>query len=175
MPPSQRNIEIKARVDDLVQAEAVARRVATDKLGVERQTDTYFHALTGRLKLREIDGQARCLIGYHRPDQGAPKPSDYRIVPVSAPEPIKAILASTLGVRVVVIKERIIYLRHHVRIHLDRVNELGDFVEFEAVMGNSAEGNTEDSILDRLIDEFGISASDLEATSYSDMLCASAG
>ena len=175
MPPSQRNIEIKARVDDLVQAEAVARRVATDKLGVERQTDTYFHALTGRLKLREIDGQASCLIGYHRPDQGAPKPSDYRIVPVSAPEPIKAILASTLGVRVVVIKERIIYLRHHVRIHLDRVNELGDFVEFEAVMGNSAEGNTEDSILDRLIDEFGISASDLEATSYSDMLCASAG
>jgi adenylate cyclase class IV len=47
------NLEIKARCADLDAARERARAVATRRLGIDRQTDTYFVTRRGRLKLRE--------------------------------------------------------------------------------------------------------------------------
>ncbi|MGK3856667.1 class IV adenylate cyclase, partial [Enterococcus faecium] len=82
----------------------------------------------GRLKLREIDGQAAVLIWYDRPDHDAARLSKYHLVPVADPAALKAALTDALGVRGEVRKRREIYLWHNVRIHLDEVAGLGSFL-----------------------------------------------
>ena len=47
-------------------------------------------------------------------------------------------LAAALGIRTVVRKQRTVYLHKNVRIHLDAVDGLGTFLEFEAVMPDGA-------------------------------------
>ena len=53
-------------------------------------------------------------------------------------EELKAALTATLGVKVVVCKERRLIVWEGVRIHLDRVAELGSFIEFEALASPGA-------------------------------------
>lgn len=48
-----RNIELKARLGDYEAALKAASAIATSRLGVQHQIDTYFHCRNGRLKLRE--------------------------------------------------------------------------------------------------------------------------
>jgi adenylate cyclase class IV len=100
--------------------------------GLLRQRDTYFHAVQGRLKLREIEGASAELISYRRADRDGPKVSNYRVVPVMDPIGMGEALADALGVRVVVEKARRLLTWRGVRIHLDTVAGLGQFVELEA-------------------------------------------
>lgn len=165
-----RNIELKARLADLRAARDVARAIATKRLGVQRQVDTYFHCNRGRLKLRQIDGLSAALVWYDRPDRKGPKPSRYQLVPVSNPETLKAALAAALGVRGVVEKRREIFLVDDVRIHLDRVVGLGDFLEFEAVVGAETDDAAARAKVDLLAEKFGIDPADLLPGSYGDML-----
>jgi len=44
-----RNIEIKARLHDLPAARRVAEKLATRRVGVQEQIDTYFRCANGRL------------------------------------------------------------------------------------------------------------------------------
>jgi adenylate cyclase class IV len=130
----RRNLELKA-VDPApprTLAAALELDGAEDQ-GVLQQRDTYFHAVQGRLKLREFPGAAAELISYRRADRDGPKVSNYRIVPVLDPEATAQALADALGVRAVVEKARRLILWRGVRIHLDAVAGLGSFVELEAV------------------------------------------
>ena len=135
MTDPRRNVELKARCADLAAARGVVQQLGARAAGVEVQADTYFRVGHGRLKLREIEGQSAVLIWYARPDADQARISSYYLVPVPEPEALKAALAAALGVRGEVRKRRTIYLWHNVRIHLDKVAGLGNFVEFEAVLG----------------------------------------
>ena len=133
-----RNLELKTVDPDPPRTLAAALALdGIEDRGVLRQRDTYFHAVSGRLKLREawVGGTPSVaeLIAYARVDREGPKVSHYRIVPVHDPVELTAALADVLGVRAVVEKERRLLLWRNVRIHLDRVARLGAFVEFEAV------------------------------------------
>ena len=97
------------------------------------QRDTYFHAVQGRLKLREAGGGPAELISYRRADRGGPKVSNYRVVQVMDPAGVGEALADALGVRAVVEKARRLLLWRGARVHLDTVAGLGHFVELEAV------------------------------------------
>jgi predicted adenylyl cyclase CyaB len=165
-----RNIELKARLRDLAAAREVARRLATASLGIQQQTDTYFHCYHGRLKLREIGGQNAQLVCYERPDTPDAKGSDYRLIDVPDPAALKQALSSALGVRVVVAKRREIYLVNNVRIHLDEVAELGEFIEFEAVLSAGRDDASGHRQLAELQAAFGIQPDDLLAGSYADLL-----
>jgi predicted adenylyl cyclase CyaB len=165
-----RNIELKARLADLDAARKVAQTVAAKSLGVQQQVDTYFHCNRGRLKLRQIDGLSAQLVWYTRPDQEGLKVSDYQFVPIANPETLKAALTAALGIRGVVEKRREILLVHDVRIHLDEVSGLGDFLEFEAVLGPEVDDAAGRAQLDHLIKAFGIGPGDLVAGSYGDMV-----
>lgn len=165
-----RNIELKARLADPQAARKVALSVATERLGTQQQSDTYFHCHRGRLKLRQIDGLSAQLIWYTRPDQRGPKPSDYQLVPVSNPQTLKAALSAALGIRGVVEKRREILLHHNVRIHLDEVAGLGHFLEFEAVLGPETDAAAAQALLDLLIEKFAIGPDDLLCGSYAEML-----
>jgi len=165
-----RNIELKARLGDLEAARRVAASLATRRVGAQRQTDTYFHCREGRLKLREIDGGESQLVWYARPDRQGPKPSDYLLVPVGEPEGLRAALAAALGVRAVVRKRREIFLVDNVRIHLDEVERLGCFLEFEAVLGPGTDDAHGHAQLARLAAAFSVADADLQPGSYAEMI-----
>ncbi|MHB8900890.1 MAG: class IV adenylate cyclase [Thermoguttaceae bacterium] len=165
-----RNIELKARLADLDEARRVARSIATRQLEGQEQTDTYFRCAHGRLKLRQIGHAPAHLVWYARPDEEGPKASDYRIVPVGNPETLKAALADACGIWCVVRKHREIYLYHNVRIHLDEVQDLGTFLEFEAVLGPTVDDEQGRRQLAELRERFSIADQDLLAVSYSDLL-----
>lgn len=165
----RRNIELKARLRDVAAAHATALRLATAEPFVETQIDTYFAAAHGRLKLREINGSHARLVAYVRPDDREPKASDYRLLDVPEPRQMKELLAAALGVTVVIRKRRTIYLHHHVRIHLDEVEGLGAFLEFEAVLDADVDDAAGHEQLARLRQEFEIVDDELLARSYSDL------
>jgi adenylate cyclase, class 2 len=164
-----RNIELKARLGDYAAARRVAAAIATDRLGEQHQIDTYFACAHGRLKLRQINGLRAELIWYARPNEEGPKTSDYQLVPLSNPETLKAALGAALGVRTVVEKRREIFLYHGVRIHLDDVVGLGQFIEFEAVVGPQVDEATAHALIGSLTHHFGVSPADLLANSYGEM------
>ena len=75
-----------------------------------------------------------------------------------------------LGVAAVVRKQREVLLLGNVRIHLDRVEGLGEFIEFEAVLAEGAAGDSERAKVQELMARFGIAQSDLEGQAYVDLL-----
>lgn len=174
MHAARRNIELKARCRDLAAAEGVCRAIGAEARGRLGQTDTYFHVPHGRLKLRENDGDAfdlRCsLIWYDRPTQTAARPSDYTLVPVAEPVALKAALTAALGVRVVVRKTRRLWMWHDVRIHLDDVEGLGSFIEFEAVLAPDDPDALGLQRLAELTGAFSIHPEDQIAESYGELL-----
>jgi adenylate cyclase, class 2 len=135
-----RNIEIKVRCPDLAAVRERALDLGAVHQWTHHDTDTYFRARHGRLKLRETRGEpGATLIAYDRPDDASSRLSHYRLLPVEDPEALKAMLSSTLGVLATVVKTRELYLFGHTRIHLDRVEDLGDFVEMETVLTGQPE------------------------------------
>lgn len=165
----QRNVELKARLADPGAARRTAEAIATRRLGAQEQVDTYFHCANGRLKLRQIDGLRAQLVWYARPDEHGPKASRYVLAPVSNPETLKAALGAALGVRGVVRKRREVFLWHNVRIHLDEVEGLGSFLEFEAVLGPDADETAGRAQVEELLEKFSVTPADLLPASYADM------
>lgn len=110
------------------------------------------------------------MIAYERPDLRAHKESRYRLIEVGEPAELREALAAVLGVTVIVSKVRRLFILEGVRIHLDRVDGLGDFIEFEGV---AADRGDPGGFAERLTDlrrAFGIRDEDLLAESYSDLL-----
>jgi predicted adenylyl cyclase CyaB len=169
------NLELKARCADLAAARERAKAVATAWLGTDHQVDTYFRTRAGRLKLRESSLSGGQLVPYLRPDAAAARRSEYVVIPVPDPARTKQLLAALLGVHRVVRKTREIALHENVRIHLDRVDGLGDFVELEAVWDGRPEGEAEQARKVAFLREaLGIRDADLVALSYEGLLEGSA-
>jgi adenylate cyclase, class 2 len=164
------NVEIKARCAD---AAAAARVVAAAGAVWERaieQVDTYFNVNDGRLKLRRADGVDQALIFYRRPDESAPKVSRYEVIPLAPDQQIGPVLEQALGIKTVVRKRRELWHLDNIRIHLDQVEGLGSFIEFEVevLAGRDVAGCRAQA--DALLKQIGIAASDLLAGSYSDLV-----
>jgi predicted adenylyl cyclase CyaB len=128
-----RNLEAKFRVDDAAQARRRAEAVGFSMRATLDQRDTFFRVAHGKLKLRE-EAAGAALIHYGRSSDGALEVSDYEIVPVANPGPLRTMLGAALGVLAEVRKQRTLLLRRNVRLHLDRVEGLGSFGEIEAVV-----------------------------------------
>lgn len=174
MADACRNIELKARTASLDAARAACREFARFD-SHEEQTDTYFRCPQGRLKLRERINLPAQLVGYARSDATTPRPSDYWLVRIDEPATLKAALAATLGVLVVVRKHRDVFLYQNVRIHLDRVDELGEFIEFEAVLAPAGDEQHAAALVAQLAARLRIEDLDHIATSYSDLLLVKRG
>ncbi len=161
------NLEIKAPVAEPAALRECALRIATEQVGVDEQVDTYFVVPTGRLKLRESSLSGAQLIPYRRPDQDGPRRADYQVIPVDDPAGLKSLLTGILGVHRVVRKRREILLFENVRIHLDHVEGLGDFMELEAVFDGSPAGEAaQQPKVAWLMKELGIDPATLVEGSY---------
>jgi predicted adenylyl cyclase CyaB len=170
-----RNIEMKAAYPDLAKGAALARALEAQHRGRLRQTDTYFHARFGRLKLREIEGAEAELIAYRREDLARARLSDYEVAAIPDAEGMRRALARSLGIQVMVKKERDLWIWKHVRIHLDLVEHLGGFLEFEAVMEQGAGDEEGRGEVEGLMRHFGIRPRDVQTGSYADLLLGAAG
>jgi predicted adenylyl cyclase CyaB len=168
----RKNLEIKARLRDRARARAAAIELGARVDRVEAQRDTFFHAAKGRLKLREIAGDSAWLIGYDRGDRTAARISSYTLVEIGDPAALREALQATLGIRGEVLKEREILLWRNVRIHLDAVKGLGDYLEYEAVLSDAPgedEASSADSLA-RLCAAMAITDDDRVAVAYADLL-----
>jgi len=164
------NIEIKARSNNLDKIREILKSKNADFKGIDHQVDTYFKVNNGRLKLRE-GGIENYLIHYQREDKEGPKQSDVTLFKSDSKSSLKEILTQALGVLVVVDKKREIYFIDNVKFHLDIVENLGSFVEIEAIDDDGTVGK--DKLLEQcqfFLDLFMISPKDLISVSYSDLL-----
>jgi predicted adenylyl cyclase CyaB len=126
------NVEIKASCTDLEKIRNILNTQQARFVGLDHQIDTYFNVNHGRLKLREGNIE-NALIHYIRPDLAGPKKSEvilYKSDPGSA---LKQILTTSLGILTIIDKHRSIYFIDNVKFHLDEVENLGTFVEIEAI------------------------------------------
>ena len=161
------NLEIKARCAHPEQVRGILRERQARFAGLDRQVDTYFRVLEGRLKLREGKIE-NALIYYQRPNEAGPKTSNVLLYPASPG--LKEILVTALGVLVAVEKRREISYLDNVKIHLDRVQKAGNFVEIEAAGDEQADRGALLAQCRELMEAFGIREQDLIAESYSDLL-----
>lgn len=127
-----KNFEFKARVENILPYEAQLRRLNPRYVGLDEQRDTYFQTAKGRLKLREGNIE-NALIQYERPDVAGAKASDIVLYPHEPHSALKTILTKQLGIKVVVEKKRKIYFIENVKFHFDVVEQLGQFIEVEAM------------------------------------------
>jgi predicted adenylyl cyclase CyaB len=165
-----RNIEIKARIESV---ESIARKVArlADKGPIEiAQDDTFFACPNGRLKLRAFSSAEGELIFYRRPDRTGPKESFYLIAPTSAPDALRDTLSLAYGQVGRVHKHRTLYLVGRTRIHLDRVEGLGHFLEIEVVLSDEQSAESGETVAHDLMRKLGISPDQLIEGAYVDLL-----
>ncbi len=163
-------IEIKAKISDPERIRSILKSEKADFKGVDKQIDTYFNVRHGRLKLREGNIENH-LIYYERENHAGPKQSNVLLYKTEPGSVIKDILSKSIGVRVIVEKEREIYFINNVKFHIDSVKNLGSFVEIEAI-GNPEIDNKEE-LLKRCkfyMNLFEIREENLIENSYSDML-----
>ena len=164
-----RNVEIKAAVADLAAVEARARAIATEGPTDIGQDDTFFNCASGRLKLRQFaDGQGQ-LIHYSRADEGGPKLSDYTLSATPSPDTLREALGRALGTIGRVRKQRRLYLHGRTRIHLDRVDGLGTFVELEVVLEDGESIEAGEAEAHRIMKLLGIGSAQLVRGAYLDL------
>jgi len=164
------NIEIKAKCDDHEKIRQILKSRNADFKGIKHQIDTYFKVNNGRLKLRE-DNAENFLVFYEREDKAGPKQSDVILFKSDLDSSLKEILLKSLGVLVVVDKQREIYSLENVKFHIDIVKNLGTFMEIEAIDSDGSLGK--EKLLEQCqnyLNLFGILKSDLISVSYSDLL-----
>jgi adenylate cyclase len=165
-----RNIEIKARVERLDELEARAASIADEGPTAIAQDDTFFACPSGRLKLRAFSANKGELIFYRRADAAGPKESYYLITPTAAPDELRATLSEAYGQIGRVRKQRTLYLAGATRIHLDRVEGLGDFMELEVVLGEGQTAEQGIEIAHELMARLGISGDQLVEGAYLDLM-----
>ena len=164
------NVEIKARVQDLETLERKTAQLADRGPEILRQDDVFFHAPKGRFKLRSFPEGHGELIYYERPDVSGPKRSSYSIHETADSSELNAVLAAALGVVGTVRKERRLYLLGRTRIHLDRVEGLGDFMELEVVLQPGQDESEGVAVAVELMRALGIRDEDLVDGAYLDLL-----
>jgi predicted adenylyl cyclase CyaB len=164
------NIELKARYPNREQGIKVCERLGARFVQTERQRDTYFSTGAYRMKLRESSLGKHWMIWYSRPDDVNSRKSSYRLLPVGDPAEKRRIFGASMGIKAEVEKARLHYQLGPTRIHIDFVVDLGDFIEFEYVVGENATEEEGHRVLAELKSEFGINDEDLIAGSYSDLV-----
>jgi predicted adenylyl cyclase CyaB len=165
-----RNVEIKARLDNLDAVTAKAAAIADQGPIPIAQDDTFFRCDNGRLKLRVFSETEGELIFYRRTDRQGPKESFYVRSPTASPSTLREALTLAHGEIGRVVKQRTLYMVGRTRIHLDRVQGLGDFLELEVVLEDHEPLETGVHEAHRLMKALGIPPAQLVGGAYVDLL-----
>ena len=165
-----RNIEIKARIESVAQLTPRVAELASEGPLEIAQDDTFFACENGRLKLRAFSNDSGELIFYRRANQSGPKESFYIRSPTSSPESLREALSLAYGQIGRIRKYRTLFLVGRTRVHLDRVEGLGHFLELEVVLVDDE--SSEHGILEasQLMAKLGIQPGQLVEGAYLDLM-----
>jgi predicted adenylyl cyclase CyaB len=167
-----RNIEIKARIDSVEGVALIAAKLADSGPIEIAQDDTFFRCgnSADRLKLRTFAPDRAELIFYRRTNSSGPKESFYLISPTTTPDTLRESLTLAWSQSGRVRKQRRLFLVGRTRVHLDRVEGLGEFLELEVVLeeGESAEAGMAEA--HALMAQLGIGTDQLVQGAYVDLL-----
>lgn len=167
------NVEIKAHCRNPEKIRQQLMEANADYKGLDHQIDTYFNTQTGRLKLRQGSIE-KSLIYYDRPESKSLKTSTIILNRLTENDEIlRNQLAAAVGTKIIVDKQRHIYFIDNVKFHVDHVNDLGHFVEIEAI-GEAGEETALKELCQHYIDYLNIDPTDFIDQSYSDMMLAKA-
>ena len=167
-----KNIEYKAELLNLDTARGIARAIGAREVAFLEQTDEYFPVAEGRLKRRTERNAAKGIerrewIWYARRDKVQARTSlwtrlDDRQVEVRWPN---------LGRKIehFIKKRRELWDYEGVRIHLDSVAGLGNFLEFEGVVDSSGDPTRVRETVEELIGLFRPVLGEPVSVSYADM------
>ena len=168
------NVEYKAELRDADLARSIARQLGATHAGNLRQVDTYYKVASGRLKRREIsyagDNETPTeieYIFYDRPDQTTQRLSHYVIYDETTAR--ERFGTRELPVELTVGKVRCLFLTGPVRIHIDEVEGLGSFIEFEAVVSRAHPVRKCHELVSQLRQHFQPAMGEPIAVSYSDL------
>ncbi|THB76780.1 MAG: CYTH domain-containing protein [Desulfobulbaceae bacterium] len=165
-----RNIEIKASINSIADCMEIAKDLSDSDPEILHQTDYFFNCTNGRLKLRVFSPDSAELIFYTRANDQGPKPSEYFISRTAEPDMLREVLQRSYGIDGVVEKTRTLFLIGRTRVHLDEVKNLGEFLEFEAVLSPGEHINNGIDEVHLLMDKFGIKKTNLITGAYIDLI-----
>jgi predicted adenylyl cyclase CyaB len=165
-----KNFEFKARVNNIEKYENKLLELNPVFKGIDHQIDTYFNVLKGRLKLREGNIE-NALINYDRENIAGSKKSEIILYQHEPNIALKQILSHQLGVKIIVDKKRKIYFINNVKFHFDLVENLGTFIEVEAIdINNKFTLKELKKQCEKYHDFFELSHNDVIDKSYSDLM-----
>ncbi|CAN5816638.1 hypothetical protein BH11PLA1_BH11PLA1_17350 [soil metagenome] len=182
------NIECKFELRDMALARTVLRGLRATPTAHVRQVDTYYKLADGRMKRREtwdlgalVDEERREFaadpkvefVVYHRENQARARSSQYLIYTV---EEAAVMFGATLPpewVRVTKVRE--VWMASGVRVHLDVVEGVGHFLEFEAVVSAAQNMVRCYEAVHRLQEALAGAIGGAMSDSYSDMVVRGAG
>jgi adenylate cyclase, class 2 len=160
------NLEIKIHLDSLKPALRVLNNLHAEFVKDINQKDVYYSIQGSLLKLR-IEDEGESLIKYNRDEVNPDRFSDYDVIYLKSSGSEK-IFNSIFTVEAVVLKKRSLYLYNNTRIHLDTVQDLGTFLEFETLVINGIDDAKER--FNFLLKKFEIDTTKQVKCSYRDLI-----
>jgi len=161
-------LELKSRVKSLEDLRKKLLKLKAIHIVTLRQVDTYFNSPKGKFKIRQVDNQEKAkLIFYCREFVYGPKRNEAILIDITEPESFKEFFQKSLGILIIVDKEREIYTFKKTQIHLDKVQNLGKFIEFERIITNLKKDKR---TLEILMKNLQIQQKDLIQGSYCDLM-----
>lgn len=165
-----RNIELKARIHDIDNIKQRIDSLVQNQPEIIKQQDIFFNCDAGRLKLRIFSEQSGQLIFYQRANKIGPKLSNYYISHTQEPDQLLALLEKSHGIKGVVNKVRNLFLLGRTRIHLDHVEQLGDFIELEVVLKTDESMQLGENEAKQIMAKLGIQKNSLIEHAYIDLI-----
>ncbi|KAF7283271.1 uncharacterized protein LOC143190505 [Rhynchophorus ferrugineus] len=168
-----RNVEIKAKINDIQLLLLRVKELFGTTETLIKQHDTFYNVTKGRLKLRRLldvgDGE---LIFYDRPDVEGPKLSSYKKADIKSNEVsvLNDVLIEALGAKNDVKKLRHLFLVGQTRVHIDEVENLGNFLELEVCLKPEQTLEDGEVIANDIMNKLGIKKEDLIQGAYADLL-----
>lgn len=169
----RQTIGLKARIDN---RDALVTRVEelSDSGRVEiTQSDTFFECPQGTLKLRTRDEQEGRLMAHTPSVASGPGLSAYASTPTAEAATLRETLSLAYGVLGRVRIDRMLYVSDETRIHLDRIDDVGDFIELEITLNESQSADLALRDAHELMHRLGVGDSSLVSGTYLDLSQAS--
>lgn len=166
-----RSVEIKHELRDPELAIACLRKLDAISIGTSFQVDSCYRLSAGRLLKREIEGEPTEWIAYQRDD--SPQARVCRFTVYSESEARDRFGTRQMPVWTQVRKRRELWITGSVRVHVDMVDRIGWFVEFEALVSPKQNATRCRTLIESVRNQMRIALGEPISASYSDLAVAS--
>jgi adenylate cyclase, class 2 len=162
-----KNLEIKIKLENASQINSIRNSLIKYSRSAEKQIDIYYKVNKGRLKLRIINENEGSLILYDRAENKGKRISHYTISKIEDFREMEFILSRQFEILVKVIKHREIFISGNIRVHLDKVSGLGNYLEIEIIYSDLIKAKKK---MAELISLLNLDEKKFIKNSYSDLL-----